>query len=199
MVRRDHETGAPFHSAANQAVQGIISPNREIGFNLTNSANEAQELFAANIGALIRGEIGDDFAIASGGFVLISTDNVGEDPLWQMYNVMRGRDYIHLGMLRALRYFLGRYNIIGHTMQAILNTMQFFLRDLKADQHILGYRVNFRTEGNSPNRSGSVISPSASKPKSRRSSSTSPSSPRAIAKPSMRWSADLSTQLSLAA
>ena len=35
MVRRDHETGAPFHSAANQAVQGIISPNREIGFNLT--------------------------------------------------------------------------------------------------------------------------------------------------------------------
>ena len=150
MVRRDHETGAPFHSAANQAVQGIISPNREIGFNLTDSANEAQELFAANIGALIRGEVGDDFAIASGGFVLISTDNVGEDPIWQMYNVMRGRDYIHLGMLRALRYFLGRYNIIGHTIQAILNTMSFFLRDLQADNHILGYHVNFKTAGNSP-------------------------------------------------
>jgi phage tail sheath protein FI len=150
MVRRDHETGAPFHSAANQAVQGIISPNREIGFNLTDSANEAQELFAANIGALIRGEVGDDFAIASGGFVLISTDNVGEDPLWQMYNVMRGRDFIHLGMLKALRFYLGRYNIIGHTVQAILNTMEFFLRDLHADQHILGYKVNFRTEGNSP-------------------------------------------------
>ena len=44
MVRRDHETGAPFHSSANQPVQGIISPNREIGFNLTDSANEAQEL-----------------------------------------------------------------------------------------------------------------------------------------------------------
>ena len=150
MVRRDHETGAPFHSAANQAVQGIISPNREIGFNLTDSANEAQELLAANIGVLIRGEVGDDFAIASGGFVLISTDNAGEDPLWQMYNVMRGRDYIHLGMLRALRYFLGRYNIIGHTIQAILNTMSFFLRDLQADNHILGYHVNFKTAGNSP-------------------------------------------------
>lgn len=150
MVRRDHETGAPFHSAANQAVQGIISPNRDIGFNLTDSANEAQELLAANIGVLVRGEIGDDFAIASGGFVLISTDNAGEDPLWQMYNVMRGRDYIHLGMLKSLRYFLGRYNIIGHTVQAILNTMQFFLRDLHADNHILGYKVNFRTEGNSP-------------------------------------------------
>ena len=150
MVRRDHETGAPFHSSANQAVQGIISPNRDIGFNLTDSANEAQELLAANIGVLVRGQIGDDFAIASGGFVLISTDNAGEDPLWQMYNVMRGRDYIHLGMLRSLRFFLGRYNIIGHTVQAILNTMEFFLRDLAADNHILGYDVNFRTEGNTP-------------------------------------------------
>ena len=150
MVRRDHETGAPFHSAANQPVQGIVSPNRDIGFNLTDSANEAQELLGANIGVLVRGEIGDDFAIASGGFVLISTDNAGEDPLWMMYNVMRGRDYIHLGMLKTLRYFLGRYNIIGHTVQAILNTMQFFLRDLHADNHILGYKVNFRTEGNSP-------------------------------------------------
>ena len=98
---------------------------------------------------LVRGEIGDDFAIASGGFVLISTDNVGEDPIWQMYNVMRGRDYIHLGMLKTLRFYLGRYNIIGHTVQAILNTMNFFLRDLHADNHILGYKVNFRTEGNS--------------------------------------------------
>ena len=150
MVRRDHETGAPFHSSANQAVQGIISPNREIGFSLTDSANEAQELLAANIGVLVRGEVGDDFAIASGGFVLISTDNAGEDVLWQMYNVMRGRDYIHLGLLRALRFYLGRYNIVGHTVQAILNTMEFFLRDLHADNHILGYAVNFRTEGNSP-------------------------------------------------
>jgi len=150
MVARDHATGAPFHSAANQPVQGIISPNREIGFSLTDSANEAQELLAANIGVLIRGEVGDDFAIAAGGFVLISTDNAGEDELWRMYNVMRGRDYIHLGMLRALRWYLGRYNIIGHTVQAILNTMKFFLRDLQADQHILGYQVGFKAEGNSP-------------------------------------------------
>ena len=40
MVRRDHETGAPFHSAANQPVQGIISPNREIGFTITDGENE---------------------------------------------------------------------------------------------------------------------------------------------------------------
>jgi phage tail sheath protein FI len=73
----------------------------------------------------------------------------GEDELWRFYNVTRGRDFIHLGLLKALRFFLGRYNIVGHTIQAILNTMGFFLRDLKADDHILGYRVTFRTAGNS--------------------------------------------------
>jgi phage tail sheath protein FI len=149
LVRRDHEKGAPFHSAANQPVQGIIGPMRDIPFSLTDNANEAQELLGFNIGVVVRGEVGDDFAIASGGFVFIGTDNAGEDELWRFYNVMRGRDYIHLGLIRALRFFLGRYNIIGHTIIAILQTMKYFLRDLHADQHILGYRVTFRTEGNS--------------------------------------------------
>jgi phage tail sheath protein FI len=149
-VRRDHETGAPFHSWANQPVQGIISPNREIGFTITDGANEGQELLSHNIGILVRGEIGSDFAIASGGFVFIGTDNAGEDELWRFYNVTRGRDFIHLGLLRALRFFLGRFNITGHTIQAIINTMGFFLRDLQADEHILGYRVNFKAASNSP-------------------------------------------------
>jgi uncharacterized protein len=149
LIRRDHETGAPFHSAANQPVQGIIGPNREIGFSITDGANEGQELLAHNIGILVRGEIGSDFAIASGGFVFIGTDNAGEDELWRFYNVMRGRDFIHLSLLRALRYYLGRFNITGNTVQAILNTMGFFLRDLQADQHILGYRVNFKSADNS--------------------------------------------------
>jgi phage tail sheath protein FI len=149
LIRRDHEKGAPFHSAANQPVQGIVGPSRDIAFSLTDNANEAQELLGFNIGVVVRGEVGDDFAIASGGFVFIGTDNAGEDELWRFYNVMRGRDYIHLGLIRALRFFLGRYNIIGHTIVAILQTMKYFLRDLHADQHILGYKVRFRTEGNS--------------------------------------------------
>ena len=149
LVRRDHETGAPFHSAANQPVQGIIGPMRDIPFSITDNANEAQELLGFNIGVLVRGEVGDDFAIASGGFVFIGTDNAGEDELWRFYNVMRGRDFIHLGLIKALRFFLGRYNIVGHTIVAILQTIKFFLRDLHADEHILGYRVTFRTEGNS--------------------------------------------------
>jgi phage tail sheath protein FI len=149
LIAVDHEKGAPFHSPANRPVQGIVGPAREMTYVLTDDANEAQELLAVNIGVLVRGQLGDDFSIASAGFINIVTDTAAEDPLWQMLNVRRGRDFIHLTLLRALRFYLGRYNIIGHTVQATINTMRGVLRDLHADNHILGYRVTFTTEGNS--------------------------------------------------
>lgn len=149
IVAVDHEKGAPFHSPANRPVQGIVGPARDMTYVLTDDANEAQELLADSIGVLVRGQLGDDFAIASAGFINIVTDTAAEDVLWRMLNVRRGRDFIHLTLLRALRFYLGRYNIIGHTVQATINTMRGVLRDLHADNHILGYRINFATEGNS--------------------------------------------------
>lgn len=147
-VRRDYEKGAPFHSWANQAIQGIVGPMRDIPFSLTDAANEAQSLLANNVGVVVRGELGNEFAIASGGFIFIGTDNAGEDELWRFYNMTRGRDFIHLSLLRAMRFYLGRYNIVPHTIQAILNSMKQLLRDLNADGHILGYRITFNPDTN---------------------------------------------------
>lgn len=150
-VRRDYEKrGVPGHSWANQPVQGILGPNRFVNYSLTDGATEGQDLLSANVGVLLRGELGVETAIASSGFVFLGTDNAGEDPLWQFYNVTRMRDYIHLGLLRSLRFYLGRYNITRQTIQAVLNTMHFWLRDLKADDHILGYKVGFEADKNSP-------------------------------------------------
>lgn len=150
-VRRDHEKqGRPFHSWANQPVHGIVGPSRPITFSLTDGATEGQRLLANNIGVLLRGEMGVETAIASGGFVFVGTDNAGEDDLWRFYNVTRGRDYIHLMFLRTLRFYLGRFNITGQTVQAVVNTMSFALRDLKADGDILGYEVKFTRDQNSP-------------------------------------------------
>ncbi|WP_395663605.1 hypothetical protein [Aestuariivirga sp.] len=61
----------------------------------------------------------------------------------------RGRDYIHLMFLRTLRFYLGRFNLTGQTIQAVLNTMGFAMRDLKADGDILGYEVKFTRDQNS--------------------------------------------------
>ena len=96
LIRVDHQTGAPFHSAANQPIWGVVGPGRKISFSLVDGANEGQSLLGNNIGVLVSGSIGNDFAIASGGFIAIATDNGGEDELWRFYNVTRGRDYIHL-------------------------------------------------------------------------------------------------------
>ncbi len=150
-VRRDHaKQGRPFHSWANQPVQGIVGPSRPINFSLTDGATEGQRLLAANIGVLLRGEMGVESAIAQGGFIFVGTDNAGEDDLWRFYNVTRGRDFIHLMLLRTLRFYLGRFNITGQTIQAVLNTMETGLRNLKADGDILGFEIKFTRDQNTP-------------------------------------------------
>lgn len=149
-VRRDHEFGGrPFHSWANQAVRGIVGTARPIGFSILDGANEGQDLLANNIGITVRGERSDG-AIADGGYVFIGTDNCSDDELWRFYNQTRGRDYIHLLFIKALRFYLGKFNLTGHCIQAVLNTMEFALRDLQAEGDILGYTVGFSGSLNSP-------------------------------------------------
>jgi len=63
--------------------------------------------------------------------------------------MVRGRDYIHLTLLRALRFYLGRYNITARTVSALLTAERIVLRDLQADGHILGYKIAFNAASNS--------------------------------------------------
>lgn len=149
-VRRDHEfAGRPFHSWANQAINGIVGPSRPIDFSILDGATEGQQLLAANLGIIVRGE-NSDGAIADGGFVYVGTDTCSEDPLWQFYNQVRGRDYIHLMFIKTLRYFLGRRNIDSGTIEDIIATMKGALRDLQATGDLLGFRVSFNRDQNSP-------------------------------------------------
>lgn len=150
-VRRDYEKrGVPGHSWANQPVQGILGFARSVDFSLTDGATVGQALLAANVGIGVRGEMGVESAAASAGFIFIGTDNAGDNVNWQLYNVTRMRDYIHLGLLKTGRYYLGKYNITKQTITAVLNTAKFWLRDLKADGHILGYDVGFEVSKNNP-------------------------------------------------
>lgn len=150
-VRRDFEKGGlPFWSWANQPVQGIVGLERNVGFSLTDGATEGQTLLAANIGIIVRGEMGVDSALTSSGYVFIGTDNSGTDDLWRFYNVTRGRDFIHLKVMSAVKQYLGRFNITRQTIEAVLNTVKISLDDLQAEGAILGHRVSFRESDNSP-------------------------------------------------
>lgn len=151
-VRRDHEfAGVPSHSWANQAVRGIVGTARPIGFSIVDGATEGQQLLAANVGTTVRGERTDD-SIADGGFIYIGTDSAygSGEQLWMFYHQVRLRDYMHIGVIRTLRNYLGRNNLTGHTIQAVLNTLNFFLRDLQAQGHILGGKAEFLPDQNSP-------------------------------------------------
>lgn len=150
-VRRDFEKGGlPFWSWANQPIQGIVGLERNIAFSITDGANEGQTLLAANLGIIVRGQMGVEASLTSSGFVFIGTDNAGTDALWQFYNVTRGRDFIHLKVLASVKQYLGRFNINRQTVEAILNTIRLALDDLQAEGAILGHRVSFRESDNTP-------------------------------------------------
>lgn len=150
-VRRDHQyAGRPFHSWANQPIYGIVGPSRTMGFSLTDGATEAQVLLSNNLGVILRGEAGVETAISSGGYIFVGTDNASDDSLWQFYNITRGRDYIHLALLRLLRARLGVNNIELQVLQDVQREISFFLRDLKADGDLLGYKVSFPRDQNTP-------------------------------------------------
>jgi phage tail sheath protein FI len=145
----DFSTGGPGHSAANRPIQGIVAPARNISFNLLDDSTEGQQLLEANIGIIVRGLVGVETAISSGGFIGITLENCGDDPLWQMVNVKRMRDYIHLSLMPVLRTYLGRTNITKQTVINILSTIGDFLGTLKAREQILDYRMYFPGDLNS--------------------------------------------------
>jgi phage tail sheath protein FI len=142
--------GVPSRSWANRPVTGLLGLKRYDAFSLTDGATDAQVLLTNNVGVTVRGELGVETAITSNGFQFIATDNAGDDELWRFYNVTRMRDYIHLLLLKATRKRLGTTNITPHGIQAVLNDITFALRDLKYGEHILGGKVGFDKDANSP-------------------------------------------------
>lgn len=150
-VRRDFEyEGRPFHSWANQPLYGIVGPSRPVEFNLTDGAVEGQDLLYHQVGILVRGESGDDFAIADGGFVFVGVDNIGETAIWQQYHKVRGRDFVELTVLRTLRFYLGRYNLTTHTIEAVIQTVDNILAIAQSKGDILGRLVRFDRDQNNP-------------------------------------------------
>jgi phage tail sheath protein FI len=151
LVRRDDDAdGRPFRSAANQPVYDIVGVSRAVDFSISDETTEGQTIAGINGGFVVRGETGVESSLSDGGFVYWGTDNCSADANWQMYNVTRGRDYIELQQTRALRTYLGRYNITLATIDAITNTMDAQLSLAQAKGDILGYRLGFERDKNSP-------------------------------------------------
>ena len=148
-VQTDFENGGiPSHSWCNRPINGIVGTNRPIAFSLVDDAVEGQQILSQKGSIIVRGEAGIETSIADSGYIYLGTDNTGLDDDWRTYSSVRMRDYIHLTLLRTLRRYIGRYNLNVQTCQSILNTIDIFLRDLKSQGHIIGYKVELPQNGN---------------------------------------------------
>ena len=149
--RVDFENGGkPFEPFANRQIYGLIGTSRDLDFDLRDGATEGQQLLAAEVSIVVRGEVDIDGAIADGGFVFIGTDNCATDGnLWQQIHQVRGADYIDVEHMRLTRLFLGR-KVSASNAEAWINSLKFNLRDHKAATDILGYKTEFKPDQNSP-------------------------------------------------
>lgn len=143
-IRRDFQRdGRPFQSILNQPCYGILAPTRAIEFSWVDDSVEAQQLLANQIGPIVRGEAGDDFAASDGGFTMFSFENVGSEPIWQQMHKTRGRDFIELTVLRTFRSYFGRFRLTRQTIETIVDTVEDVLRIAESQGDILGYQCRF--------------------------------------------------------
>lgn len=150
-VRRDNEfDGRPFHSVANQPLNGLVGVTPAIPFSIIDASSIGQDYIERGAGIVARGESGVEGSLTSGGFQFWGTDTLSEDSSYLFAHVVRGRDYIELTQVRFLRQYLGRFNITAQTVQAIVSSMEDHLSRLRADGDILDYRVFFEPSRNTP-------------------------------------------------
>lgn len=149
-IREDNgNQGKPFNPIANRPIQGLAGLSRPLAFSLLDGSTEGQQMLEGSVSIVARGESGVDGAIGDGGFVFIGTDNATTGELWKQIHQVRGADYLTVKLIQITRQFLGR-KITADLVEAWLNSMNFMLRDHKAADDILGYKVDFRRDRNSP-------------------------------------------------
>jgi hypothetical protein len=150
-IARDAGTdGVPARSAANQALSGLVGVSPNIPFSITDANSLGQSDLEVSGGIVVRGNAGVDGALTDSGFVFWGTDTMSSDSEWLFANVSRMRDYMELLQVKALRNYLGKYNLTRQTVQAIINTMNSQLTNLEANGYILGFKLGFDEGVNTP-------------------------------------------------
>ena len=139
--------GYPFHSWANRPIQGALGVKRVDDFSITDGATDGQELLEAGIGITTVGDESDG-ALDDSGLISISYNNASTNPLFNLYNKTRGRDYIDLSLCKSIRRRLGKENITLADVDAVLNDMAVINIDLMSKGKLIGFRVGFNSADN---------------------------------------------------
>ena len=142
--------GVPSHVAGNRAIN-VGGPAREIEYSTQHGANEGQRLLAQQMGILVRGDAGADFAAGSGGTIYVGAHTLSDDVHLLYYNKARMRNYVLLNLLRLYN----KFNLINNVDYVVFKNMiasaQEWLNGLADDRHIFtAPKVLFQPDADSP-------------------------------------------------
>lgn len=150
MIRNDNAHGGePFHPFANQPIYGAVGLSRPLAFNLLDGSTEGQQLLETGVSIMAKGETGVDGAIADGGITFIGTDGSATGGMFGQIHQYRAACYLKVKVIEITRQFLGQA-ITKDLAEAWLNSLRFMFRDHKNAGDIIGAKVDFIPDRNSP-------------------------------------------------
>lgn len=132
MVKTDKENGAPYYNPGNQALTGILGPDRAVGFSISDPDCEANYLIQRGVNSIVQIEKNRTSRASNSpqgksfwGFFTTSSD-----PLWRAINVIRTRKAVREVIPRTLVRYIGK-NLGSHVGVLLLQSLDDFVSELK--------------------------------------------------------------------
>ncbi len=138
IAKTDQDKGFWF-SPSNQNINGILGTLRAVDFALGDATSRANLLNASEVATIIYED----------GYRLWGNRTCSSDPKWAFLSVVRTADMINDSLLRAHLWAVDR-NITKTYVEEVIEGVNAYLRQLKAQGAILGGRCWADPELNSP-------------------------------------------------
>lgn len=138
IANTDQDKGFWF-SPSNQNINGILGTHRAVDFALGDATSRANLLNAKEVATIIYED----------GYRLWGNRTCSSDPKWAFLSVVRTADMINDSLLRAHLWAVDR-NITKTYVEEVIEGVNAYLRQLKAQGAILGGRCWADPELNSP-------------------------------------------------
>ncbi len=152
MVKTDKDNGAPYYNPGNQALKGILGPDRSVGFSISDPDCEANYLIQRGVNSLVQIEKSRTSRASNSpqGKTFWGFFNTSNDPLWRAINVVRTRKAVREVIPRTLVKYIGQ-NLGAHVGVLLLQSLDDFIGELKSlpKPAILGGEVRWDRSLNS--------------------------------------------------
>ncbi len=152
IAKTDKARGAPYYNPGNQALGGILGPDRAVGFSISDPDCEANYLIQRGVNSIVQIEKNRTSRASNSpqGKTFWGFFNTSSDPLWRAINVVRTRKAVREVIPRTLVRYVGK-NLGTHVGVLLLQSLEDFLSELKGlpEPAILGGEVRWDRSLNS--------------------------------------------------